>query len=1203
MLGRLILFIFLLGGQVCLSQSRYNFFTIGLENGLSSSNIWSINQDKNGFIWIATTNGLNRYDGHTIKQYFNDPADKNSIAGNICYWIYKDTDGDMWFACGANGLSRYNYARDNFESLALYDSAREHNRYKSPVWRFGEDLDKRIYLSCGAAVYRYDKRKGTLEDLTSLFGPNWDAGVGRFYMMKEGVMWIATDAGFYRFDVDKHQMRKIPFDVNGMGHGSEFMYDIEAANDHELLITMARAGYVVFDTETEKFRPAKDEFSPKQIGDNSEMGEVMKDSRGRIWMASSVLGLLEYIPLSNQFVYMKNEPLYPYPYPEQEGAGKAIFEDRDGNIWYGTSTQGLVRFSPDFNFLRIYSRDFSNKTSLPHNTVTAFTRNSGSTMWIGTYKGVTGFSPNTGKYINLPIDGTEAQNKYPGAVIRTLASSGDTVFIASEKGIHAFHAGFNRFINYSKGDSGDRAVDGSLRNLVMIRPGELFFLADKPGIFHTGTGRVEWVKPGSPLYRLENISLVSFDGRRKVLWVLANKELHAYDWDKKQLRKHHYWKNSDSTQQISISTIATDEEGKVWMGTSKGIICYDPLTARSQDPVSVNNVINILIEQEWIWFTTRKEIGRTNRRSGKTDLFTLQDILPYSLITPRSIKKDDDGNIWIATNQGFCVMDPDEFRSRNIPHHPQLTAFRIFDEIKYFNVSNAEIRRIDLRYRENFFSFDFSSFNFQHARGTRYAYILEGFDKDWNYTTENTASYTNVPPGNYPLKIRYANSKGEWDDMRQEIIIHIDPPFWRKAWFIILGFAVLLGAAIWLYGLRQRIIKRKKIDKTIDYFANSVYGDNSVNEICWDIARNSISQLQFEDCVVYLLDEKTQRLVQKAAFGPKNPKGNEIIDPIEIQMGVGIVGTVAQTGKPLLINDTTKEQRYLVDDQRRSSELAVPIMNDGKVIGVIDSENSRKGFYTEDHLRAMATIASISSNKIAEAQAEEYARHNEIKVLEISKMLAESQLMALRAQMNPHFVFNCLNSIQECIVTEKYGEASKYLNKFSKLFRMVLNNSGKNLVSVTEEKDVLVLYLDLEQMRFEKSFTYEMKVDEELETEEVLIPSMLLQPYVENALWHGLMHKDGDRHLEIDIKRVNEDVFRCTIEDNGIGRKRSFELKAEQSKAKRHESRGLKISSDRIDILQKQGYHATLEMKDKYDENGNATGTVVVIELSTFLKN
>jgi putative methionine-R-sulfoxide reductase with GAF domain len=427
-------------------------------------------------------------------------------------------------------------------------------------------------------------------------------------------------------------------------------------------------------------------------------------------------------------------------------------------------------------------------------------------------------------------------------------------------------------------------------------------------------------------------------------------------------------------------------------------------------------------------------------------------------------------------------------------------------------------------------------------------------------------------------------------------------PIWSSWWFIAGMISLVLLLFFLFMRLRRKEMERRKADRIIDYFANSIYGDNSVSEICWDIARNCISQLKFEDCVVYLVDKDRKVLIQKAAYGPKNPRGHEIKNPIEIRIGDGIVGTVAMTGRAELIGDTTRDTRYIVDDVRRYSEIAVPILHDSRVIGVIDSEHSRKNFFHSDHLKAMTTIASISATKIAEAQAEAYARENEIKLLEINKQLAESQLMALRAQMNPHFVFNCLNSIQECIVTKKYGEASDYLNKFAKLFRMVLNNSGKQLVTLEEEMEVLRLYLDLELMRFEQSFSYGIEIDEQLEVEEIMIPSMLLQPFVENALWHGLMHKKEQRSLKISFRKLHEELFECTIDDNGIGRKKSFELKAGQNR-NRHESKGLSITSDRVNLMKKQGYQANLEIIDKIDKTGDPAGTTVVIQLSTFLGN
>ena len=1193
------------------AQSRYNFFTIGTEQGLSNPNIWSINQDKYGFIWIATVNGLNRYDGHSIKQYFHKANDKQSIAGNTIFWIFKDSDGEMWFACGADGLSKYNYAGDNFESLAPYDSARVHNRYKSPVWRFGEDPKKRIYLSCGAACYRYDKRTKKFEDLTPLFGKDWDYGIGRFFMQDENIMWIPTDNGLFRFDVAAHAMRKIPFDVQKQGFGSAVMYDAELINDREILIPMERAGYVRFDTKTEQFRPANDEFNPAKTGRFTEMGEIIKDSRGRFWVSNSTFGLIEYFPADDHTESVKKELLYPYPYPEQEGKGKSVFEDRDGNIWYGTSTQGLVRFQPDFDFIRLYKRDYSTSKTLPDDNVSSFCMDTRSTkMWIGTYKGIAQFDQRTNTYTNYPYT-LDFETQYPSTYIRAMDSAGDTLFIATYLGINFYNQRtneFKRFYNRSDslGPNNFSIFNNSIRYLFYAGPGELILINGQAGRFNTATGKCYYKQntQGDPLYDLTRIGGAALDKTRKILWLEANGgDLYSYDLTSRKLTTHSFNLKKDSTTNFICFSMNIDAQGSLWMGTNKGIIHYDPSNRTNQwFGDSTDNVLNIVCkDNDRVWYSTRNEIGRLNRRTKKMESFSINAILPNAAFMARSMKADSEGNFWIGTDQGYCIFDPEKFKSNTFSYLPQLVSFKVFDEERHFNAPSSEVKRIDLRYAENFFSFKFSSLNFQKTTNTLYSYKLEGFDKDWNNTTENSASYTNVKPGTYKLRIRSVNSAGGWEEMKQPVAIHIEPPFWQSALFIVLCSIAFVCVIAWMYQLRKKAQKKKNIEKTIDYFANSVYGENSVTEICWDIARNCISQLQFEDCVVYLLNEERDTLVQVAAYGPKNPKGHEIENPLEIEKGKGIVGTVALMGKPMLVSDTRKDSRYIVDDEIRLSELSVPILHNGEVIGVIDSEHRQKHFFTDAHLKAVTTIASISANKIAEAKAEEQAKQHAIKVLEINKMLAESHLMALRAQMNPHFVFNCLNSIQECIVTEKYGEASKYLNKFSKLFRMVLNNSGKNLVSLNEESDVLVLYLELEQMRFEKSFSFTINMDEELDADEVLIPSMLVQPYVENALWHGLMHKDGERQLLISFKKISEEVFQCVVEDNGIGRKKSFELKANQSKSKRHESKGLKISKDRLDVLQQQGYHSTLQIIDKVDDAQNATGTMVIIELSTEL--
>ncbi|MDZ4823391.1 MAG: GAF domain-containing protein [Flavobacteriales bacterium] len=157
----------------------------------------------------------------------------------------------------------------------------------------------------------------------------------------------------------------------------------------------------------------------------------------------------------------------------------------------------------------------------------------------------------------------------------------------------------------------------------------------------------------------------------------------------------------------------------------------------------------------------------------------------------------------------------------------------------------------------------------------------------------------------------------------------------------------------------------------INYFAASMFGRNTVDDILWDVARYCISRLGFVDCVLYLFDKDKNVLIQKAAFGPKNPRGFEILNPIEIQLGKGIVGTVALSGRAEIIPDTSKDPRYIADDEVRFSEISVPIKNRDEVIGVIDSEHPQKGFFNSSHLRILETIVSLCANKIARVKAEE----------------------------------------------------------------------------------------------------------------------------------------------------------------------------------------------------------------------------------------
>lgn len=412
----------------------------------------------------------------------------------------------------------------------------------------------------------------------------------------------------------------------------------------------------------------------------------------------------------------------------------------------------------------------------------------------------------------------------------------------------------------------------------------------------------------------------------------------------------------------------------------------------------------------------------------------------------------------------------------------------------------------------------------------------------------------------------------------------------------ILFTGLLLAAAVWFALLFFRYRRKYRAEAMLNYFATSLYGKNTIEDIMWDVAKNCISQLNFEDCVIYLLDEKRQRLVQTAAYGPKNPVRFEIRDPIEIPVGRGIVGAVAATGHAEIIGDTSRDTRYILDDEQRFSEIAVPIFYEGRVYGIIDSEHSHKYFYTQEHLSLLENIAAICAVKIGKTIAEEIAQQREKEVQLLHKQLSELRLVSLKSQMNPHFLFNCLNGIYNCILTNQVDKAASYLSNFAKLLRMVLTHAEKNFIPLHEEITLLQHYLNIEALRVDKAFKYNIQVDEQIDADSHFVPGMLIQPFLENAIWHGLMPKDHDRELHINWLKPGEQMLLCEVIDNGIGRAKSAQLRTGGLKQGAYQSRGMQLCLERVELYKALfNTQFRIDVYDLFDEEGGAAGTKVNI--------
>ena len=204
----------------------------------------------------------------------------------------------------------------------------------------------------------------------------------------------------------------------------------------------------------------------------------------------------------------------------------------------------------------------------------------------------------------------------------------------------------------------------------------------------------------------------------------------------------------------------------------------------------------------------------------------------------------------------------------------------------------------------------------------------------------------------------------------------------------------------------------------------------------------------------------------------------------------------------------------------------------------------------------------------------------------------------LRSQMNPHFLFNSLNSIKLYIINNEKKNAVYYLNKFSKLVRKILEASSLKEISLAEELETIELYMNIENIRFSNEINFDISIEDGIDTHAIKIPSLILQPFLENAIWHGLSSKEGDKSIHINVKKENDYFTSISISDNGIGRKAAEIIK--ENKVLKRKSIGIDITKERLANFSKDYENSfDFEIKDLYDENNNSSGTKIVIHIPT----
>lgn len=429
----------------------------------------------------------------------------------------------------------------------------------------------------------------------------------------------------------------------------------------------------------------------------------------------------------------------------------------------------------------------------------------------------------------------------------------------------------------------------------------------------------------------------------------------------------------------------------------------------------------------------------------------------------------------------------------------------------------------------------------------------------------------------------------------------------HAGWITVLILSAVLLWLVWRLRLairretalicRLTIEERKhqhELELINQYFSTAFSNKGKIEDVLWDVTGNLMRMLGYVDCMIYLWNKDRTKMVQKAAFGPKGSPELLASHIFEVLPGQGVVGYVMQTRKPVLIPDTRKDPRYRADEMFRLSEICVPVMHEGELLGIIDSEHHKLNYFSERDLKILHTISTLIGSKVKQLEARDQSPEKiQQELAYLNLQLTETQLDILRMQMNPHFIFNALNSIKRMIMDDDNDGASRYLSKFAALVRATLNHSREDFVSLRETTGHLRAYLEMEQLRFRDVFSYSIDV-QGLREHDTLIPSLVLQPLVENAILHGLQAKKETGRLWIRFRAENGWVL-CEVEDDGVGM-RDTEIKQAQF-GSGHRSVGLENLRSRIGILDKKyEIGLSLELHNRRKTAPHLTGMLAILK-------
>jgi len=811
-------------GDSPVTPDQVGFQRLSVEHGLSQSCVRAMIQDSAGFIWLGTEDGLNRFDGYTFTVYRHDPEDPDSLAHDQIQDLCEGKDGSIWVATMA-GLDRLDRSSNHFthhQAVAGDPRSLSHDL----VLSVHRDSSDRIWVGTAAGLDRHEPADGSFSHhpLGSGDGPtDGPAPARRIFEDSRGDLWVGTNTALYRID------RR---DGTVTGYGSDpsdpstlsSPFVLSLCEDSSGMIWVGTtAGLNLIDPSTGRVtRQASDPLDPVNLG-TQPIAALLTDSTGMVWVGTLLAGVCTLEQGGDtwkQYSYSPGDPT-----SLSLDFILSMIEDRSGLIWVGTNGGGLNIFDREKKPFIHHTHIPGDPDSIQHLVVRTITGDHEGNLWIGLVNGGMTRIDSTGRHHRYLADPNDPDSLSLNTVWYAHVDRRGTVWAATAgNGLDRYRPETDDFAHYRPDPQNPSSISFNVVQYVREdRSGRLWIGTGGGGVNlmdrETGTFTRFLFSPDDPTSLSSNGIYCIAEDSEGAIWVGTNGGgLNHYDEETGVFTRYrHDPVDPESISDNRVLAIHPTPDGLLWLGTGLGLNRFDPATGKCRRYYAgdglPNNVIYAILPDEAgnFWISTNHGICRFTPHDGDDDpeirTYDMSDGLQSNEFNSASAWLSPDGEMFFGGINGYTSFRPEEISENSIVPTVALTRIMVPD-LDLPNPQPLSSRAaVTLPYRHNDIHVQFSALSFRQPEKNRYAYRLEGLEEQWTEAgTRRHASYTNLDPGHYTLRVRASNNDGVWNEEGATLAITVIPPFWQRGWFLVLAALVLTTAAIAAYRHRMRVV-------------------------------------------------------------------------------------------------------------------------------------------------------------------------------------------------------------------------------------------------------------------------------------------------------------------------------------------------------------------------------------------------------------